>query len=226
MSGRLFPEISSSKVFWRETNMKPTLPSLCVAALFALSANADVMPTFTLVPASGTISGASSGVVGWGYDVTNNDPVNYLVLNDSTVAGSLASGTFGSYADYIASNFIVVNPSSSTGTVPFSKGISGTGEFDIDAVVPPNTVIPGSIALDYSLFSENPNIPSFDPGSFIADGTVTATAQVDANTSTSNVPEPGSMWLMIAALMPLAWTIRQRRRKSSHPCATNTPRQD
>jgi hypothetical protein len=107
----------------------------------------------------------------------------------------------------------VINPSQSTGTVPFSKGISGTGEFDIDAVVPPNTIIHGSIALDYSLFSQNPNSPSFDPGSFITDGTVMATAQLGVNTS--SVPEPRSVWLTIAGLLPLAWMVGQRRRKST-----------
>jgi hypothetical protein len=204
--------------------MKPIMPSLFLAALCAFSAQASSIPAFSLVPAGGIVSGVSGGVVGWGYVVTNNDPSNYLLLNDSTVTGGLGSGTFGTYLDYIASNFIVVNPNSSTGTVLFSKGISGLGEFDIAAVVPPNTIVPGSIALDYSLFSQNPNSPLFDPGSLIAEGTVSATGQVDANAGTSTVPEPGSMWLTIAALLPLAWAVRLCRRKSSHPCAANTPR--
>jgi hypothetical protein len=117
--------------------------------------------------------------------------------------------------------FIVIDPSQPTGTVPFSKGIAGTGEFDIRAVVPPNTIIPGSTALDYTLFSEDPNSPSFDPGSFITGGTVFATAQVGVNTS--SVPEPGSVWLTIAGLLPVAWAVRRSRRRSQ-PCATNTPR--
>src|ERR1700735_256266 len=108
--------------------MKPIIHSLFLAALFALNAQATSMPTLTLVPANGTISGVSGGVVGWGYDVTNNDPANWLVLNDSIATGSLASGAFGTYKDYIDSNFIVINPSQSTGIVLFNHGTSGIGE--------------------------------------------------------------------------------------------------
>jgi hypothetical protein len=56
----------------------------------------------------------------------------------------------------------VIDPSSSTGSVPFSQGTSGTGEFDILPAVPPNTVIPGDIDIDYSVFSQDPNSPGFD----------------------------------------------------------------
>jgi hypothetical protein len=185
--------------------MKPIIPSLFLAALFAWTAQAD--PIFALVPSGGTISGNSGGVVGWGYDITNTDPSNWVVLNDSFVTASLASGTFGTYNDYIALNFIVIDPSSSTGSVPFSQGTSGTGEFDIMSAVPPNTVIPGDIDIDYSVFSQDPNSPTFDPGSFVTSGTVFATAQVDVNTSA--VPEPASMWLTIAWLLPLAWAVRR-----------------
>jgi hypothetical protein len=202
-----FPEISSSKLLEKK-NMKPILPSLFLAALFAWTAQAD--PIFVLVPSGGTISGNSGGIVGWGYDVTNNDPANWLVLDDSFATGSLASGTFGTYMDYIASTFIVIDPSQSGGTVLFSQGTSGTGEFDIDAVVPPNMVIPGSIGLDYSLFSEDPNSPTFDPSSLVTNGTVFATAQVNVNTTA--VPEPGSLWFAVAWLLPFAWVVRQRRR--------------
>jgi hypothetical protein len=188
--------------------MKPIMCSVFLAALLAWTAQAA--PTFALVPSSGTISGNSGDVVGWGYDVTNTDPANWLVLDDSFVSGSLASGTFGTYNDYIASNFIVIDPSQSTGVVTFSQGSSGMGEFDVDAIVPPNTTIPGSISLDYSLFSQDPNSPTFDPNSLVSSGTVSATAEVDVNTSTA--PEPGSMWLIIASLLPIAWVVRQRRR--------------
>jgi hypothetical protein len=192
-------------------NMKLIIPIVFLAALLAFTAQADPLPTLTLVPGSGTISGNSGGVVGWGYDITNNDPANWLILNDSFVTSSLASGTFGTYVDYIASNFIVIDPSSSTGTVPFSQGTSGTGEFDIDAFVPPNTIIPGQIGVDYSVFSEDPNSPTFDPDSFVTDGTVFATAQVDVNASSTTVPEPKPVVLLLAALLAVAFAVRKRR---------------
>jgi hypothetical protein len=195
-------------------NMKLIIPIVFLAALLAFTAQADPLPTLTLVPGSGTISGNSGGVVGWGYDITNNDPANWLILNDSFVTSSLASGTFGTYVDYIASNFIVIDPSSSTGTVPFSQGTSGTGEFDIDAFVPPNTIIPGQIGVDYSVFSEDPNSPTFDPDSFVTDGTVYATAQVNVNVSSTTVPEPKSAIPLATALLALAFVAGKRKARA------------
>jgi hypothetical protein len=188
-------------------NMKLTLPAVFSAALFAVGAHASPPPppqTLALVPSGGTIFGNSGGVVGWGYDFTNNDSADWVALNDSFVTGSLASGTFGNYMDYIALTFIVVNPSSSTGTVLFSQGVSGTGEFDIAPAVPSGTKITGDIGIDYTVFSQDPNSPSFDPNSFVAEGTVFANAEVVT-------PEPGLKWLTAAGLLPLALAVWRRR---------------
>ena len=190
--------------------MKQTL----FAALFltsALSVYAAPIPALTLVPA--IASGYPGTVTGWGYDIVNNDPSDFLVLNDSVVMGSLSTGTFGTYVDYIASNFIVIAPDTDTGVVPFVLGSSGVGEFDIVKFVPPMQ-IPGSINIDYSLFSTNPNDPNtFDPSSFVDGGTVSATAGVDI------APEPASGALLLAGcmlLVPLG--VRAARRKSAVRC--------
>jgi hypothetical protein len=190
--------------------MKCTMPAVLFSALFAFGAHAAPILTFDLVPSGGTIAGNSLGTVGWGYDITSTDPVDWVVLNDSFVTGSLASGTFGAYVDYIALNFIVIDPSSSTGTVPFSAGTTGTGEFDIDSAVPPDTIIPGQIGIDYSVFSQDPNSPTFDPDSFVTDGTVFATAQVDVNAPGTGVPEPKSVIPLSAALLAVVFVVRKR----------------
>jgi len=188
--------------------MRRTVLTL-VAALLTATAYGAVLPVFSLFP-SGTVSGASGAVVGWGYDITNNDVNDWLVLNDSFVTGSLNAGTFGTYQDYIASSFIVIDPSSSTGDVAFSQGTAGTGEFDIDNFVPPTT-ISGGISIDYSLFSQDPNNPSFDPNSFVSSGTVSAAAAVQVGL----VPEPATVMLTGFALLPLAvagWRRSRTRR--------------
>ncbi|HLK18831.1 MAG TPA: hypothetical protein VKT81_07740 [Bryobacteraceae bacterium] len=188
--------------------MKRTLLTVLFAAVIAASARAD---SLSLIPNSGTVSGQPGTVAGWGFNFTNSDPSNWVVLNDSFVTGSLSTGTFGNYVDYIAPSpgLIVINPNSDSGDVAFSQGTpgSGTGEFDILAFVPPMTIT-GGISVDYSVFSQDPNSPAFDPGSFIATGTVSATAAVDV---ASSVPEPASVGVAITTLMLAGIPLWRRR---------------
>ena len=190
----------------------------CIRALLvtALISGCAFASSITLLP-SGTVSGSSGGTVGWGYNVSNST-TDWMILNDSFVTGSLASGTYGTYVDYIVSNFIVINPGSSTGPVNWNAGsASGTGEFDLAAVVPPNTAIPGGITVDYSLFSQDPNDPSFDPGSFVSSGTVGATAQVNANFTSTPEPATASMMgMMLIAIAWLGWKRRLTPKKAPH----------
>ncbi len=176
--------------------MRHTVLTL-VAALFTATAYSAPLPVFGIFP-SGTVSGSPGTVIGWGYDITNNDPSNWMVLNDSFVTGGLSTGTFGTYQDYIASGFIVIDPSSTTGNVAFSQGSTGTGEFDIHNFVPPMTIT-GGISIDYSVFSQDPNSPSFDPGSLVSSGTVSAVADAQVG----GVPEPASIMLTCFGLLLL-----------------------
>jgi hypothetical protein len=78
------------------------------------------------------------------------------------------------------------------------------GEFDINSTVPPGTVIPGDIAVDYSLFSQDPNDPAFDAGSFVSAGTLDAPVEIMV------APEPGSMLFIGMALLSFVLAIRRR----------------
>lgn len=183
------------------TYMKRMILAVFVGA-FAATAYAD--PMFALIPTD-AITNVAGGVTGWGYDIKNTDPANFLVLNDSFAVGGLATGIFGTYVDYIASNFIVIGPNSDSGPVPFDQGIAGVGEFDFNKFVPNPTHISGSISIDYSLFSQDPNSPTFDPGSFVTSGTVTAPA------TASLVPEPASALLAVFAMVWFLFAARNRR---------------
>ena len=149
--------------------------------------------------------GTQGGVTGWGFSVVNTDPDNWLVLNDSFVTGSLSTGTFGTYKDYVGNQFVVVDPNGGTFSQAFDPATqSGAGEFDLAAFVPPIS-IPGAINLDYTLFSQNPNDPNFDPGSFVASGTVQSAASVDVT------PEPSSILMLITGAVPLVFAGRRKR---------------
>jgi hypothetical protein len=176
--------------------------TILTAFLAACAANAYA-GQLTLIPVNATTS-HPGGVTGWGYDIMNVDPSNFMVLNDSFVSGSLLSGTYGVYVDYIASQSIVIGPGGDTGSVAFQPGVAGVGEFDFKKFVPIPTTVPGAINIDYSLFSTDPNSPSFDPGSFVSSGTLSASA------SASVVPEPSPVYLLALGVLPLAFALQRR----------------
>ena len=176
---------------------------LFAAVLTAFATSAYAAPVLNLIP---TVAGGfAGGVTGWGYDITNPDPTNFLVLNDSFVTGGLSTGVFGNYVDYIAANFIVIGPNGDSGPVAFNRGtLAGVGEFDFNAVVPPATRVTGAINIDYSLFSQDPNDPNFDPGSFVGSGTVSAAGEADI------VPEPAPGLLIGLGLLLVALALWRR----------------
>jgi hypothetical protein len=182
-----------------------------VAVVFAACVQADPL-SLTLIPTSGEVAGAPGAVVGWGFTLTDLTD-DWVVLADSYVGGALNSGVYGSYVDYVSTQFYLAGPSpeSSMLVVPWVQGApgtgQGTGEFDIFATDPPDTLITGTINVDYDLFSVDPNDPNFDPDvDFIGSGTFTDTASVLVT------PEPGS-WLLLLSAILVPFVLAARRRK-------------
>ena len=188
--------------------MDRLLAAILLAVLFAMAspAHAGSVSIGTL-PASGDVAGAAGTVVGWGFTLSDTTS-DWVVLNDSFFTGST---TYGSYVDYLSlSNapLYVAGPSPESTTIsqafnPSSNPPLGLGEFDLDLFIPPGTVITGDIGVDYTLFSEDPNSPSFDPDSFVATGQLFAPVTITVAT-----PEPASGFLMLcgmAALTRAGW---------------------
>jgi hypothetical protein len=185
--------------------MKRFLFALTLAvAVDAIGAHASSL-SLTLTPASGTVADAPGTAVGWGFTVTDTGP-DWIVLDDSFFTGS---PVYGTYTDYIASQFYVAGPAPESATIisPWNQSAqTGTGEFDLYATAPPGVSFSGTIGVDYSLFSEDPNDPNFDPDiSFISNGTFTDPVSISAT------PEPPTWTLMILPFLTLLAASRRRR---------------
>ena len=160
-----------------------------ITAAFAVCAHADVV-TLTLSPTNGTVAGAPGTAVGWGFTITDSSPDEYVVLDDSF---SNLSPVYGTYMDYIVNQFDVAGPAPESSTISQSWNPSaqtGIGEFDLYASDSYPQSFSGTITVDYSLFTDDPNDPNFDPNSFVGSGTASAAAGVEVT------PEPSS-WIML-----------------------------
>lgn len=190
--------------------MKRIALAVLTVVSLAACAQATPIPTITLTPATGDVIGAPGAVVGWGFTLTYTATSDWVVLTGSEFTGSTV---YGNYVDYLSLSFYVAGPAPESSTInqPWvSSSQLGTGEFDINRTALPGADIMGDIVVHYSVFSEDPNSPSFDPGSVVVpDATVTDAVQIDIT------PEPASLLMMSGAMLPLAfagWRRKNRRR--------------
>ena len=174
--------------------------AICILALCTV-VSADTLPTLTLDPLNGAITGSANSTVGWGFTITNLGSSWAVVTSTDFCVGvitSPCSNSFGTYTDFAGPQFILVGPSpeNSTFTQAFDNATQqGIGSFFIN----PSSVgtVFGQIVLTYDLFSQDPLSENFDPivdtesvGNYLVNdasvtvGTVTAT------------PEPPSLLLL------------------------------
>lgn len=179
--------------------MKRIIPAILAVFILGSCALADPAPTLTLLPLSGDVSGAPGAVVGWGFTLNYAAPSDWVVLTGSEFTGSQVQGT---YVDYLSGAFYVAGPAPESPTIvePWNaSSMLGVGEFDINATAPPGINIPGDITVHYSIYSQDPNDPNFDPGSVVvADATLSDPVQVAVN-----VPESSSLSFLMCTLVLL-----------------------
>ncbi len=196
--------------------MKRITLSFLLAAVFAACAQpAPVpLPTLTLIPANGHVSGDPGTAVGWGFTFTYTAPSDWAVLTGSEFTGSPVYGTYVDYLSQPNAPLYVAGPApeSSSITVAWNPSANpqlGLGEFDINSTAAMGANITGNIVVHYSIFSQDPNDQNFNPdtSTVIADATLTDPAQVNVS------PEPASLLLMSAAFVPFA-LARGRRSKA------------
>jgi len=186
--------------------MKKSMVVILMVGLFALCAQAT--PTLTLIPSNGGVSGLPGDTVGWGFTVTNDSTTEWLSLSGSVFNQTGGLPFQGTYVDYISNPmapFVVVGPSPESSSVMETFGsvlLTGTGEFDIASTANSGPII-GNIVVSYDVFSQDPNDPSFDPGSYLFSGMLTADASV-------NVPEPASAMMLLAGTPLLLGSLRRK----------------
>jgi hypothetical protein len=192
--------------------MKRITPALLIAAAFAVCAQAGPL-SLTLLPTSGTVGGGPGSVVGWGFTITNSLPSDWVVLTGSAFTGSPVYGSYVDYLSLVNAPLYVAGPSPESPTISSSWNRSsnprlGLGEFDINSTALPGAIVAGSMQVDYDVFSQDPNDPNFDPGSFVTSGTVSASAQVSV--AAAPTPEPATSLMMSTALLSLAFAGLRR----------------
>ena len=195
--------------------MKPIGLSFFVAAVFVACAQSAPVPapTLTLIPLNGQVAGAPGSVIGWGFTLTYSASSDWVVLTGSNFTGSPVYGTYKDYLSLPNAPLYVAGPAPESSTVQeawnsFSNPPLGLGEFDINTTALVGAKITGNIVVHYSVFTQDPNDPTFDPdtSTAVADATLAAPAQVNVS------PEPSSLWMMSAVLIPLAWAGWRRGR--------------
>src|SRR5688572_12626597 len=105
--------------------------SICVVFAAVMgAAPAEASPIFTLLPGAGSAVASPGDTVGWGYEIINDDPANWLVIS------SFNSDAFqyGSLNDFIF-DYPIVAPGA-TITMPYLAGLQGLAEFAWDVTAP------------------------------------------------------------------------------------------
>ncbi len=187
--------------------MKKTLLHAYFVAVFATAGCASTL-SLEAIPGGGAVSAGPGDVAGWGFTLTNTT-TDWVVLNDSFFTGSTV---FGNYMDYLV---LPGAPLYEAGPAPENSTVMqtwdgttspplGLGEFDLNQIVPPGTLISGQIGVDYTLFSQDPNSPTFDPASFVSSG------QFFTPVTVFVAPEPGSVLLIGAGLLGLGLARRRK----------------
>ncbi len=172
---------------------------------------------FTLDPPGGAVSGAPGDTVGWGFTVTNDSALEWIVVTGSTLysnkdydPGYTGATPWGIYTDLMSNSISYDTPlaPSSSLSLPFAPGVNpqtGAGSFAIDSATPYNDQAIGYIAFDYQIFTENPAL------NYSAPYTFTSSPQINVAIST---PEPSTYALLCLSLGVVGYARRKLRSKN------------
>jgi protein-disulfide isomerase len=161
--------------------------------------------TFSLVPASGDISGAPGATIGWGYSITNDSTSDWLL------ATNLNADSFSYGTPILLFDFPEVAPGATVTELFDPVAMTGLYEDVLNSSAPNGSVDSGDFDLSAAWYNGDP----FNGGTFIADAVdIEAPYSATVGTGTSSMPEPSSLLLCalgMAAIVALRLTPRAKR---------------
>lgn len=179
---------------------KSTLLFILAAGLLILAVRENVFAddiSFSLIPATGDISGLAGSTVGWGYTITN-DTSDWLVTM-SLSADAFQDGTPDSFFDFPA-----LAPDTSA-TVDFVAGVSGVYQLTWDTTAPFGFVDSGTFILSSDYYNGDP----LAGGVYVATAPDLTAAYSASVSASSGVPEPPVALLLTSGFL-LLWGLKKR----------------
>lgn len=196
------------KIMSKTTGKTQTILSLLlvIMAILMVSPSVYAIPDwdFDLLPTSGDVSGPPGSTVGWGYRITNPDPLNWL-----SIWGLSADLFLNGIPDSSIFDYPLVAPSA-TVEVPYD-GVSGLYMLTWDTTAPIGFINSGSFTLNADWYYENlfGELNFLEPApdrSNLYSATVTGDG-------TRPIPEPSTILLLSAGFGGLLLWGRKRGRK-------------
>jgi hypothetical protein len=187
--------------------MKPVKGWQCVLALVMVlgcGPLAYAAPfTFSLLPASGEITGEPGSTIGWGYSITNPSETDWLMLT------ALNHDPFLNAATESLTLLPILQPRE-TQTVSYNpSSLDGLFQITWDALAPVGFLNVGQFILSAEFWQGDP----FGEGAFLSladDQAASYSARVSA--APAPVPEPATLLLMATGLGATGLLERRRRR--------------
>jgi PEP-CTERM motif len=171
------------------------LAILAVAFLlvsYSPCASADSF-TFETIPVDGSVSGPAGSTVGWGYSITNDSLIDWLLTTDITATPFL-DGT-----PLVLFDLPILAPGAKV-VVPFDV-VQGLGLYQLtwDANAPAGFTDTGVFDISADWYSGNPLA-----GGVFLESAADQTAPFSATVTSSPVPEPSALALLVSGLGLLA----------------------
>jgi hypothetical protein len=194
------------------------IATICMIELGSVALG-DTLPTLTLTPAGGAITGTAGSTVGWGFTLTNPSTDFLVITGSDFCVGTITSpcsNPLGSYTDFIGQQYFVTGPSPESSSMSQSfdlLALTGMGSFLINPLALPGDSATGQLVLSYDLFNLSPNDGNFDSiTNTVSNGNFLMTsASVTVTTPVAATPEPSS-WLLLASGLASAFLVSKLRR--------------